>query len=44
MRTAMTFLADEQLRQAEDAFRRIEGRACSLLFYLDYVLPFFLRA
>ena len=27
MRTAMTFLADEQLRQAEDAFRRIEGRA-----------------
>jgi integrase len=38
MRTAMTFLADEQLRQAEDAFRRIEGRACSLLFYLDYAL------
>jgi integrase len=38
MRAAMTFLADEQLRQAEDAFRRIEGRAGSLLFYLDYAL------
>ncbi len=38
MRAAMTFLADEQLRQAEDAFRRIDGRGCSLLFYLDYAL------
>jgi len=33
----MTFLADEQLRQAEDAFRRIDGRGCSLSFYLDYL-------
>jgi len=37
MRPAMTFLADEQLRQAEDAFRRIDGRGCSLSFYLDYL-------
>jgi integrase len=38
MRAAMTFLADGQLRQAEDAFRRIDGRGSSLLFYLDYAL------
>jgi integrase len=38
MRTAMTFLADEKLREAEDAFRRLEGRASSLLVYLDYAL------
>jgi integrase len=41
MRTAMTFLADGQLRQAEDAFRRIDGRGSSLLFYLDYALANF---
>ena len=38
MRPAMTFLPDEKLRQAEDAFRRLEGRASSLLVYLDYAL------
>jgi hypothetical protein len=35
MRPAMTFLVDEQLRQAEDAFRRLAGAPRSLLFYLD---------
>ena len=38
MRTALTLLTDDQLRQAEDGFRRIEGRTCSLLCYLDYAL------
>lgn len=37
-RAAMTFLDDSQLRQAEHAFRCIEGRHGSLQFYLDYAL------
>ena len=36
MRSALTFLTDERLRQAEDVFRRLEGRPQSLFFYLDY--------
>lgn len=35
IRSATTFLTDAQLREAEDAFRRVEGRAHSLLEYLD---------
>jgi integrase len=38
IRSATTFLADSQLRQAEDAFRRLEGYPRSMLFYLDYAL------
>src|SRR5277367_861499 len=38
MRSASTFLTDIQLRAAEDAFRRVEGRASPLLVYLDYAL------
>jgi hypothetical protein len=38
MRSATTFLTDAQLREAEDAFRRTEGRSRSLLAYLDYAL------
>ncbi len=38
MRPATTFLTDAQLREAEDAFRRTEGRSRSLLTYLDYAL------
>lgn len=36
LRSATTFLADGELRQAEDAFRRLEGHSRSILFYLDY--------
>lgn len=35
LRTGTTFLTDEQLREAEDAFRRLAGKPLSLLFYLD---------
>jgi len=38
MRSAATFLADEQLRDAETAFRRLSDRPHSLLYYLDYAL------
>src|SRR5476651_404391 len=38
LRSGTTFLAAPQLREAEDAFRRLEGRPQSLLFYLDYAL------
>jgi hypothetical protein len=38
MRSAATFLADEQLRDAETAFRRLSDRPNSLLYYLDYAL------
>jgi site-specific recombinase XerD len=38
IRSATTFLADAQLREAEDAFRRLERRSRSLLDYLDYAL------
>jgi hypothetical protein len=38
LRSGTTFLTDSQLREAEDAFRRLEGRPQSLLFYIDYGL------
>ena len=38
MRAATTFLSDAKLREAEDAFRRLDARPRSLLFYLDYAL------
>ncbi len=37
-RVATTSLTDAQLRNAEDAFRRLDGRPHSILFYLDYAL------
>jgi integrase len=40
-RSATTFLTDTQLREAEDAFRRLAGRPCSLLAYLDHALATF---
>jgi len=36
LRSAITFLADAQIREAEDAFRRLDGHPRSLLFYLNY--------
>jgi integrase len=41
MRSVMTFLNDAQLREAEDAFRRLGGRQSSLLRYLDFALANF---
>lgn len=41
MRSVMTFLNDVQLREAEDAFRRLAGRQSSLLRYLDFALANF---
>lgn len=38
IRVAATRLADDQLREAEAAFHRLEGRTRSLAFYLDYAL------
>lgn len=38
VRSATTFMTDEQLRESEAAFRRLEGRPKSLLFYLDYAI------
>jgi len=38
MRSVTTFMTDAQLREAEDAYRRTEGRSRSLLTYLDYAL------
>ena len=38
LRSGTTFLTDVQLREAEDAFRRLDGRPHSLLFYLDHAL------
>jgi integrase len=38
LRSGSTFLTDVQLREAEDAFRRLSGRSQSLLFYIDYGL------
>ncbi|MBP6865177.1 MAG: site-specific integrase [Candidatus Didemnitutus sp.] len=38
MRPALTSLTDVQLREAEDAFRRVKDKPKSLLFYLDYAL------
>ena len=38
VRTASTFLSNDQLREAEAAFRRLDGAAQPLAFYLDYAL------
>jgi integrase len=38
LRTATTFLEDDQLREAEAAFRRVTGHLQSLTSYLDYAL------
>ena len=35
-RTAATRLTDDQLKEAEAAFHRLEGRTRSLAFYLEY--------
>ena len=38
LRTATTFLGDDQLREAEAAFQRLAGHSRSLTCYLDYAL------
>jgi integrase len=38
LRTTLTRLTDEQLHEAEAAFRRLAGAPKSLAFYLDYAL------
>jgi integrase len=38
LRTATTFLSDDQLRQAETAFRRLADQTRPLGFFLDYAL------
>lgn len=38
VRTAATRLSDEQLHEAEAAFRRVAGKPRSLSFYLDFAL------
>ena len=38
VRTAATRLTDDQLKEAEAAFHRLEGRTRSLAFYLEYAL------
>ncbi len=38
VRTTVTRLSDEQLHEAEAAFRRVAGKPRSLSFYLDYAL------
>ena len=38
VRAATTFLTDEQLREAEAAFRRVSGNVRPLSFLLDYAL------
>ena len=38
LRSSTTFLTDDQLREAEAAFRRLTGTAQSLTFHLDYSL------
>ena len=38
LRSATTFLVDEQLREAEAAFRRLAGKPHPLDFYLDFAL------
>lgn len=37
-RTAITRLTDEQLREAEAVFARLEGKARPLSFYVDFAL------
>lgn len=41
LRLTTTFLTDPQLREAEDAFRRLNGLPHSLLSYLDFALTNF---
>jgi hypothetical protein len=36
LRSATTFLADAELREAEAAFRRLAGKSQPLAFYLDF--------
>ena len=38
LQSATTFLGTDQLREAEAAFRRLQGKSQSLTFYLDYGL------
>ncbi len=38
LRAAATSLSNEQLREAEAVYRRLEGRTRSLAFYLDFAL------
>lgn len=38
LRSATTFLADDKLREAEAAFRRLAGKPRPLAFYLDFGL------
>jgi hypothetical protein len=38
IRTAITRLTDDQLQEAEAAFRRLKGNPTSLLVYLDFAL------
>ena len=38
IRAVSTFLSDDQLREAEAVFRRLDGSPKSLSFYLDYAL------
>src|ERR1700710_1211502 len=38
LQSATTFLAADQLREAEAMFRRLTGRPHSLSFYLEYAL------
>jgi len=38
LRSTATRLRDEQVREAEAAFHRLDGRTRSLTFYLDYAL------
>jgi len=38
LRSATTFLADDELREAEAAFRRLAGKPRPLSFYLDFAL------
>ncbi len=41
VRPALTRMNEEQIRDAEAAFRRLKGTSHSLLFYLDYALANF---
>ena len=38
LRSVTTFLATDQVREAEGAFRRLQAKSQSLTFYLDYAL------
>ncbi len=41
LRLAATFLTDDQLREAESLYRRLQGNPRSLSSYLDYALANF---